>query len=104
MIDAQIGWKVMQEQFITIYEKTFTEEQLDSIIAFYKSPAGVALLTNMPEVNVQISQFAQARIQALQPQLQQLYNDLRKSLAPAPPTLGPVSPAVSPVPAATTPK
>jgi hypothetical protein len=99
MIDAQIGWKVMQEKFTDIYAKSFTEEQLDSIIAFYKSPAGAALLTTMPDVNTQIGQLGGGRVQALQPQLQQLYADLKKSLTP-PPTLGPLGPGPAAAPAA----
>src|ERR1039458_2297888 len=47
----------------------------------------------MPDVNVQIAQVGGARVQALQPQLQQLYTDFRKGLAPPPSTLGPLGPA-----------
>jgi hypothetical protein len=93
IIDASVGWKAMQTQFTDIYAKSFTEEEMDGIIAFYKSPAGSALLTKMPDVNVQIAQVGGARVQALQPQLQQLYTDFRKGLAPPPPTLGPLGPA-----------
>jgi hypothetical protein len=98
MIDAQIGWKAMQDQLVDIYEKAFTEEQLDVILAFYKSPAGVALLTGMPEVSSQIGQLGNSRVQALQPRLQQSFTDLKKNLAPPPPTLGPLGPAPSAAP------
>lgn len=98
MIDAQIGWKMMQDQFTDIYAKNFTEEQLDGIIAFYKSPAGVALLANMPDVNSQINQLGGGRIDALKPQLQQLFAAFNKSLAP-PPALGPMGPAPTAAPA-----
>jgi hypothetical protein len=89
MIDAQVSWKAMQTQFTDVYAKAFTEEQLDAIIGFYKSPAGVALLAGMPDVNAQLSKFGQGRVQALQPQIQQLYADFKKSLAPPPPMPGP---------------
>jgi hypothetical protein len=101
MIDGQVGWKALQTQFADAYAKIFTDDQLDAINAFYKSPAGLALVANMPDVNAQISQLVNGRMQALKPQLQQLYTDLKKSLAPAPPTLGPVPPAtLGPVPPA----
>ncbi|RYD75034.1 MAG: DUF2059 domain-containing protein, partial [Verrucomicrobiaceae bacterium] len=32
------------------YQKSFTQEELDGIIAFYKTPAGVALVKKMPVV------------------------------------------------------
>jgi hypothetical protein len=98
MIDAQVSWKAMQTQFTDVYAKAFTEEQLDAIIGFYKSPAGVALLAGMPDVNAQLSKFGQGRVQALQPQIQQLYADFKKSLAPPPPMLGPVPPAAPAAP------
>jgi hypothetical protein len=104
IIESQVGWKEMQADFTDIYAKSFTEEELDGIIAFYKSPAGSALLTKMPDVNVQIAKVGGARVQALQPQLQQLYTDFRKSLAPPPP-LGPATGGpVNPSPPAATPK
>jgi uncharacterized protein len=94
-IDAQLGWTSMQSGFTDIYMKTFTEEQLDAIIAFYKSPAGVALLEKMPTVNAEVTQLGQARLATLQPQLKQLYDDLQKSQAAPPPTLGPTPPGSS---------
>ena len=105
IIDAQLSWKAMEAGFVDIYAKAFTDEQLDAIIAFYKSPAGSALLTAMPEVNTQIGQLGAARVNAVQPQLQQLYATFKQSLAAAPPTLGPVpSPAAPATAPAITPK
>ena len=79
MIDTQMSWSVLQPAFTDIYVKNFTEEQLNGIIAFYKSPAGLALLTTMPTVNNQISQFGNQKINDLKPQLKQLYDDFKKT-------------------------
>jgi hypothetical protein len=78
-IDAQLSWSVLQSAFTDIYVKNFTEEQLDAIIAFYKSPAGLALLTTMPTVNNQVAEYGNQRIVDLKPQLKQLYEDFKKS-------------------------
>ena len=83
----------MKASFTEIYVKNFTEEQLDSIIAFYKTPAGVALLANMPTVNTEVSTFGKSHLDTLQPQLKQLFLDLQKSASAGPPTLGPSGPA-----------
>ena len=96
LIDTQLGWKAMQPAFTDLYAKTFTEQELDFILAFYKSPAGVALLENMPTIDAQATQLAHSRLDALQPQLNQLFDDYRKSQTPPP---APASPATSPVPA-----
>jgi uncharacterized protein len=78
-LDAQVSWKVLGPAFSDVYAKAFTEEQLDGIIAFYKSPAGVAFLENTPAVNGQIKQITSPRLDALQAQMRQALDELRKS-------------------------
>jgi len=97
LIDAQVGWKVLQPAIVDLYSQTFTEQELDAIIAFYKTPAGIALLDKMPSVNDQIQQIAQARLGVLQPQIRQALDDFHKSLTAAPSAS---TPALSPAPAA----
>jgi len=106
VIDAQVGWKALQAGFADVYAKNFTEEQLDAIIAFYKTPAGVALLANMPTVNTQVGQLGNSKMTTLEPQIKQLYEDFQKSLTAAAPSLQPVppaAPATAPTPSAPTP-
>jgi uncharacterized protein len=111
-VDEQLSWKAMEGQFTDIYVKNFTEDELDAIIAFYKSPAGVTLLGKMPAVNEDVSRYGQSKMVLLQPQLKQLYADFQKSAAAPPPTLGPVPaapvapgpPAVPSTPPANAPK
>jgi hypothetical protein len=98
-VDAQVSWPSLESSFTDIYAKTFTEDDLNSIIAFYKSPAGIAFLEKTPSVNVQVRDLTSSRVNALQSELNQSYEEFRKSLSsasPAPPTL------VTPAP--TTPK
>jgi hypothetical protein len=102
VIDEQVGWKALQTQFADAYAKSFTDDQLDAIVAFYKSPAGVALVASMPDVNAQISQAVNGRMQVLKPQLQQLFAEFKKGLTP-PPALGPMGPGPAAAPAAPVP-
>jgi hypothetical protein len=107
-IETEIGWKVMQTGFTDVYAKNFTDAEVDAIVAFYKTPAGVALLTKMPAVNSQVDQFGTSRMDALKPKLQKLYEDFKASLATPPPSLGPVAPGPAspsaPTPTPGTPK
>jgi uncharacterized protein len=106
IIDTKLGWENMQASFTDTFAKDFTEEQLDGIIAFYKSPAGLALLQIMPTVNEQLTQFGNAQITALQPQLNQLFVDFQKSVAAAsaaPASAPAEKPAPAPSPAPTAP-
>lgn len=111
MIDAKLGWTAMKPEIVDIYVKQFTEDQIDAIIAFYKSPAGAAMMEKMPQVNTSLGQLAGARVGDLQGTLRQAYADLQKSMkdlgapgataAPAAPAR--TAPSLNPPPAAPVP-
>jgi len=84
LIDSQLGWKQMQPAFIDLYARNFTDAELDAIVAFYKTPAGAALIDKIPQIDNQIQQLAQSRLNILQPQITQAFSDFRKSQAAAP--------------------
>lgn len=95
-IDAQMNWKVVGPGFVDIYAKNFTEAELDGIIAFYKSPAGIAFLDKTPTLNTQTMQLLQSTMGTLQPQLKQSLDDFRKSQAPPPASLQFTQPGIAP--------
>jgi uncharacterized protein len=80
LIQSQMGWKALEPDYVDIYAKNFTDEQLDAILVFYKSPAGVALVDKLPTLTAEGSQLAQAKMTALQPQLRQLIQEYSKSV------------------------
>jgi hypothetical protein len=96
LIDAQLDWKALGPAIIDIYAQTFTEPELDAIVAFYKTPAGIALLDKMPRINDQIEQLAHSRLVILQPQISQAFDDFRKSQAPPAPAAAPAPSASKP--------
>jgi uncharacterized protein len=81
LIQSQMGWKALEPDYVDIYAKNFTDEQLDAILVFYKSPAGVALVEKLPTLTAEGSQLAQAKMTALQPQLRQLIQEYSKSVS-----------------------
>lgn len=95
MIDDQVGWKTMEAAFVDIYAKTFTEPELDGIIAFLKSPAGAAFLEKTPTVKTQATELAKTRLAAVQEKVIQSFEEFRNSQSPA---------TSSPAPSADTPK
>jgi uncharacterized protein len=98
-IDAKLGWAAMKPAVVDIYMKSFTEDQLDAIIAFYKTPAGAALLEKLPQINTQFGQIGNSRIAELRGDLQKSFQDLQGNLHPTP-TLNSLPPAMPPAPIA----
>jgi hypothetical protein len=96
--DTQMSWDSVGPAFADLYAKNFTEAELDGVIVFYKSPAGIAFLDKTAALNTQTIQLLQSKLAALQPQLKQSLDDFRKGQAPPP------AAAQQPAPPASTPK
>jgi hypothetical protein len=81
LIDTQLGWKAMEPTYVDIYAKTLTDDELDGIIAFYKSPAGTAMIEKLPRLTTQAQQIVQQKMVTLQPQIMQLVQDFASHAA-----------------------
>jgi hypothetical protein len=45
-----LDWKKLEPLYTRVYQKTFTQQEVDGMLAFYKTPAGQAVLNKMPSV------------------------------------------------------
>ncbi|HEX4629461.1 MAG TPA: DUF2059 domain-containing protein [Chthoniobacterales bacterium] len=48
MMKDLLDWKKLEPMYVRIYQKTFTQQEIDGMIAFYKTPAGQAVINKMP--------------------------------------------------------
>ena len=49
-------WEKVKPIYVKSYQENFSQEEVDSIVAFYESPAGMALASRLPLVNTQLMQ------------------------------------------------
>lgn len=57
---------------VKVYIDTYTEQELDGILAFYKSPAGKAFLQKMPEVMQRSIPVMMQMMSDVQPEIQKM--------------------------------
>jgi hypothetical protein len=50
MMKELLDWTKLEPMYVRIYQKTFTQQEVDGMIAFYKTPAGQAVIGKMPAV------------------------------------------------------
>lgn len=50
ILKGQLDWQKMKEIYAPIYRDSFSQEEIDGLIAFYASPAGKAFTAKMPLV------------------------------------------------------
>ncbi len=61
-----------------VYSDTYTEAELDGILAFYKSPIGRSFLQKMPEVTQRMTPVMMSLIVGLQPEIKKLTEEMRQ--------------------------
>lgn len=45
-----LDWNKLEPMYVRIYQKNFTQAEVDGMIVFYKTPAGAAVINKMPTV------------------------------------------------------
>jgi uncharacterized protein len=89
-LEAQeMSWPKLEPVMISAYRKTFTQHEVDGMLAFYRSDAGKASLEKTPAVTHEVATAMQGHFDALGPKAHQLALDTVKQLqaagaAPAP--------------------
>jgi len=66
------------------YRQTFTQEEVNGVIAFYKSPAGKAVTEKNPDVMRKAAGLTEARITVMTQKLDRMQFDFFSKFAPTP--------------------
>ena len=78
-----LRWERLEPMFIDIYKRTFTQGEIDGMLAFYKTDAGKALILKMPLAMQNTMQAMQSQMAAIMPQIQQLQRETIEKLKAA---------------------
>jgi uncharacterized protein len=61
MLREEMTWDKLRPVYVQIYQESFTQEEIDGLIAFYESPAGFAFVEKMPFVMQKSMSIMQSR-------------------------------------------
>lgn len=75
LISASLSWEKLRPQYVKLYSDAFTEEELAAILAFYKSPAGRAMLEKMPQLMLKSMSIGQQAVANIQPEIERLVRE-----------------------------
>jgi hypothetical protein len=65
-----VSWKSLERGFIDDYVETFSQAEIEDMIAFYKTPTGAKAISSMPELMKRGAQRGVERVQKHMPELQ----------------------------------
>jgi hypothetical protein len=67
-----LSWDSMERLYLKVYGETFTQAEVDGMIAFYSSSAGQAVIAKLPLATKNTMSEMQQRMQQMIPKLQQM--------------------------------
>jgi hypothetical protein len=76
-----LNWSDLEPEYTKIYAEQFTEQQIDDLLAFYRSPTGLAIVDKMPVLLQESSALVQKRVASVNPELQSLLEDFMTNAA-----------------------
>jgi uncharacterized protein len=71
-----LDWHKLEPMYIRVYQKTFTQSEVDNLIAMYQSPGGKALLNKMPVVLQNTMNEMQPIMQPIMQRIQRMQRDV----------------------------
>lgn len=71
IIKKRVAFEKMKGDFVRVYSENLTESELDSIIGFYKTPGGMAMLEKLPVLMKRGMEIGQAQMKDVGPEIQQ---------------------------------
>ena len=69
LLRAEMSWEKMEPTYFKLYRDTFTQAELDGMLAFYKSAAGKAVIAKMPRMMQSLMQDMMGLMQAIMPKV-----------------------------------
>ncbi len=73
----------VKPQYIRLYQETFDQDEVESLIHFYKSPAGQAFVKKMPILTQKTMAMTQSQLQSLLPKVRAAIAGARAEYKPA---------------------
>jgi hypothetical protein len=71
IMHEEFNWQEMQPEFMQVYRQTLSQEEVDGMIAFYKTPTGQAVIKKMPLIMQASMGMVQKKFPVLMQKIQQ---------------------------------
>lgn len=83
LMKRSLSWEDLEPKFIDLYQSSFSEDEVQGMLEFYRTDAGKALIAKMPSVMQNSNALMQQHMAAIMPELQKIMLDASKRIADA---------------------
>jgi hypothetical protein len=77
-IGQRMDWQKLKPEYVKLYAEVFTEEEIEGMVAFYKTPAGHAMIEKMPALLSKSMEIGQRQMAGIMPEIQKAVEDLKQ--------------------------
>ena len=89
LMNETLSWDKLKPAYSDLYASAYSEEDIEVMLAFYKTPTGQKMVSTMAELSTKSIQLVTARMQEVQPKLQALITELMEKVKAAHPDATP---------------
>lgn len=83
MLREEMSWEKLRPGFVRMYRETFEQEEIDGLIAFYRTPLGQAYVDKLPVVMRKSMESVQETLQRLMPKMSALMQETMREAGAA---------------------
>jgi uncharacterized protein len=76
ILKEMFEWNKLEPMYLRVYQKSFTQQEVDGMIAFYKTPAGQAVINKMPVVMQNTMNEMQQMMGPMMQKIQRMQQDV----------------------------
>jgi hypothetical protein len=76
MMKELLDWTKLEPMYIRVYQKAFSQQEVDGMIAFYKTPPGQAVIAKMPAVLQSTIEEMQQMMAPVMQKMQKMQQDV----------------------------
>jgi hypothetical protein len=89
IMKEELSWEKTKDLYVQAYRETFSQEEIDGLIAFYQTPVGQSFVSKQPELMKRTMTIMQQRMAPMMQRIQKMSEEtaleLKKAKAENPP-------------------
>ncbi|NLM36871.1 MAG: DUF2059 domain-containing protein [Firmicutes bacterium] len=83
LMEEELSWPKMKDDFIQIYMSIYTEEEIQELIRFYQTPVGQKTIAQTPVLTQKATEITQKYLTAVLPKVQALGEEMQAEIEAA---------------------
>ncbi len=76
ILKEELAWEKLEPLYIRVYQQSFSQDEVNGLVAFYKTPTGQALINKMPVVMQNTFNELQQRMTPMMQRIQRMQQDV----------------------------